>query len=1073
MKGKQKLGLFVACLMLLLIFMGLNSFTFAEVTPKADWKTYTVEKEFKVSTPASWEQLENSYLKLQVASKMEALLNIGTMPMPEGITTLEGLVPTLIEQTKNDPGLQGEITHQRFKGSNWVGEEIKYSTMTHDPNEQTIFVTYINYVIVMGENYYVIQLGSLKEKEVEYAPVFQEMIRSFELLNSEVAAWKTYTVEKEFKVNAPASWEKLENSYLKLQVASKMEALLNVGTMPMPEGVTTLEGLVPTLIDQFKCDPGLQGEITHQRFQGSNWVGEEIKYSTMTHDPNEQTIFVTYINYIIVMGENYYIVQLGSLKEKEVEYAPIFQEMIKSFELLNSEVAAWKTYTVEKEFKVNAPSSWEQLENSYMKLQVGSKMEALLNVGTMPMPEGVTTLDELVPTLIEQTKNDPGLQGEITHQRFQGSNWVGEEIKYLSTGGTPDDRTVNVAYTYYIIPIGGNYYVVQLGALTEKAAEYAPIFQEMIKSFELLSFVSDVKFNSVLHQKDSITQSKNAVVSWEMVRRQSADDPEIKGYQVVKKENDATEPNEAEIPKELIRDTSVECQNLSSKNIYYVWARAVDELGRTGKWSMVKFSPPASEVRVNATSCLSEIVNNQPNYLISLALTKEDAATYCIERTSANTPMHTMNMVESELNREEIKYFDGMLKVPHEKYTYRVMAVNALGEKTPGTYCQVLTQNIKPVIDRAMIKAPRYRNEKQEVTFGLGPKNDLEGDQLEYQLYVYIAGDPSTAVRLESWQPTKDYQEVTYTFNDNSYYDWILKCVEKDGNLVPDREIVEIMEKKLQITATKPVILCYTGTNIEDSDKYTVTKGQPFKLEALVNPKFKVNNYSWKLVAVGKEEEAVTIANGATKNKLSYLIDELGSYKVELTVNVTTETGEVLDETGVLNFTVTNTGTGRLYTDEIWNRVHTVSGEVVIPYGYNVTITPGTKIRMMPGATIRVEGRLVAEGGSLATEKINFLTQFGEWNGIIFENEGTGLIKNTIISSANQGIVCNGYRQVHLMNDTFTNNTTGVFCNGGAIDLYECSFIKNEVGIIIKGTANPTIVNCTYEENGEDQKKID
>ena len=185
MIGKKKLDLFGVGLSLLLMLVGLSSFALAKVAtaaPKADWTTYTLEKEFTISTPASWRKLNNSYLKLQVSSGREALLNIGTMPMPEGVSTLDELVKSIKDSLKNMPGLQGEIINAKFQGKGWVGEEFKYSRATQDPEDKNVVIFCSDYLIVVGKSYYMVEIGSLKEKEAEYTTIFQDMIKSFQLL---------------------------------------------------------------------------------------------------------------------------------------------------------------------------------------------------------------------------------------------------------------------------------------------------------------------------------------------------------------------------------------------------------------------------------------------------------------------------------------------------------------------------------------------------------------------------------------------------------------------------------------------------------------------------------------------------------------------------------------------------------------------------------------------------------------------------------------------------------------------------------------------------------------------------
>ena len=185
---KKRWTVLAVCWMLWIFVMGLSGISLAKnvvTNTKVDWTTYTIEGRFKISTPTSWQRLDegnDQYFKLQVVSEKETILTIGTMPMPEGVSTLDGLVKSIKDSLKNMPGLQESITSSKLQINSLQGEELKYCRETQDVNGKNVNISYLDYLIVVGNSYCVIEISCLKEKEVNYRTAFQEIIKGFEIL---------------------------------------------------------------------------------------------------------------------------------------------------------------------------------------------------------------------------------------------------------------------------------------------------------------------------------------------------------------------------------------------------------------------------------------------------------------------------------------------------------------------------------------------------------------------------------------------------------------------------------------------------------------------------------------------------------------------------------------------------------------------------------------------------------------------------------------------------------------------------------------------------------------------------
>jgi parallel beta-helix repeat protein len=134
---------------------------------------------------------------------------------------------------------------------------------------------------------------------------------------------------------------------------------------------------------------------------------------------------------------------------------------------------------------------------------------------------------------------------------------------------------------------------------------------------------------------------------------------------------------------------------------------------------------------------------------------------------------------------------------------------------------------------------------------------------------------------------------------------------------------------------------------------------------------------------------------------------------------------------------------GTLQRYETWSGSVTLTGNVTVPSGITLTITPGTIVTVGSGKKLSIYG-----GGSLIVNGATFQGNGsqGYWNSISFYANSSGSIQNSTIKDAQAGIYATTKANVTISGNTITNNS-----------LYGMSITQN---------SNVTISNCTISNNG-------
>lgn len=151
--------------------------------------------------------------------------------------------------------------------------------------------------------------------------------------------------------------------------------------------------------------------------------------------------------------------------------------------------------------------------------------------------------------------------------------------------------------------------------------------------------------------------------------------------------------------------------------------------------------------------------------------------------------------------------------------------------------------------------------------------------------------------------------------------------------------------------------------------------------------------------------------------------------------------------------------------NETWSGKMTLDSVVTIPADATLTIQPGTELRFAEGASLAVEGRLLARGS--AEKPIVFRpaagSQAGAWPGISFgqgPKEGSELLNVSIVGAA-QALSITGAK-VRIASSTLRGGTKGILSGVGAYVLAERVTVSemSEGGIDVSVGSQGKIVGC-------------
>jgi alpha-tubulin suppressor-like RCC1 family protein len=230
------------------------------------------------------------------------------------------------------------------------------------------------------------------------------------------------------------------------------------------------------------------------------------------------------------------------------------------------------------------------------------------------------------------------------------------------------------------------------------------------------------------------------------------------------------------------------------------------------------------------------------------------------------------------------------------------------------------------------------------------------------------------------------------------------------------------------------------------------TKGQPlvFSLETF-DPDGNVTDYSWDF----------NDGTNSTGQQVIHTYENLGIYHVKVTIS----DNNGAKSYGMVDVSITNTTKGQLYRDETWAGNNAIYGNITIPYGITLTLSPGTKVIIGDNYLIQVDGNIVAND----PDKQILFTGNTKWRGILFENNSTGSLSGVTLKNAVRGISIVDQSNVSISKSIFDSNDIGIHVYGTIPVISYCEFTNNAIyGIKEDGSGRPIVNNSIFNNNGID-----
>lgn len=147
------------------------------------------------------------------------------------------------------------------------------------------------------------------------------------------------------------------------------------------------------------------------------------------------------------------------------------------------------------------------------------------------------------------------------------------------------------------------------------------------------------------------------------------------------------------------------------------------------------------------------------------------------------------------------------------------------------------------------------------------------------------------------------------------------------------------------------------------------------------------------------------------------------------------------------------TANGSLTHDENWCGTHTLTGNVTVPAGITLTVTPGTTVSIPANCRITIQGALAANSATFTRSGSS------NWYGLYFDHANSA----------------------SYLDDCYIKRASyGAYCNSSAPSIRYCTFEYNTYGIncVYPATTNHTIWNNEFFDNSSaairtDQHKVD
>lgn len=183
------------------------------------------------------------------------------------------------------------------------------------------------------------------------------------------------------------------------------------------------------------------------------------------------------------------------------------------------------------------------------------------------------------------------------------------------------------------------------------------------------------------------------------------------------------------------------------------------------------------------------------------------------------------------------------------------------------------------------------------------------------------------------------------------------------------------------------------------------------------------------------------------------------------TVTVTVTDSDLGQASKSVTVSVTNTSGGTLLTDETWTNPMMITGDVIVPAGKKLTISPSTQVVFAGNYGIFVYGTILVQGSPEGRVTLKAFDTLGVWKGIRLDGAVGSSIAGADFSHATTGIEVKNCGAV-ISDCSLTDCTTGVRFDGAtqatATGLRVSSGSTGVVGVVALNSS-VMLSNSTFE----------
>jgi hypothetical protein len=324
------------------------------------------------------------------------------------------------------------------------------------------------------------------------------------------------------------------------------------------------------------------------------------------------------------------------------------------------------------------------------------------------------TPEDQATVLADGTTIGPGAVTSYKLEIYQNKSLIHSEL-----------ITANSSGNTFLADLPEGEYVLRLRASDEDGNESLPS--------NSVNLVVDRSVAPVTLTDDGVKiDGNNLNVTWKPV----VDPSDIQAYQVAWTTTRQA-PGEAYL---TTTEAQALCTNLALSQSYFVWVRAVDQVGNIGAWRAAgPFNLSGKAVAVTALPEATLNNDNEPQYQVKLQINSLLSGDYLIERKPAGAGARETiaNLTHEELAAGNFQLIDrGLLK--HGEYVYYVTHQSGT---TAATY-QSATVTIPNIVARFTVIGPDDATTTDSFTqsFNLSTGTDYEGDSLKFKVWYRSGG---------------------------------------------------------------------------------------------------------------------------------------------------------------------------------------------------------------------------------------------------------------------------------------------------------------------------------------------